>query len=50
MCRDPKGGGGGGLQISSDGMIKGFFWGLQFSIPEFSWEGKFGKYSLGGLI
>ena len=47
-CRSPKGEGrGGGREESGSqatGLIEWFFWGLKFSIPGFSWVGKFGKY------
>ena len=37
------------LRISSDGNARRIFWGLKFSIPEFFWVGKFGKYFFGWL-
>ena len=41
----PQGGGEGGSSgISSDGVDRRIFLGLKFSIPGFSWVGKFGKY------
>ena len=48
-------GGGGVLQISSDGDDRRTFLGLKFLIPEFFWVAKFGKYFFfggggGGLI
>ena len=45
-CRSPKGRGGqgGSSGISSDGVDRRIFLGLKFSIPGFSWVGKFGKY------
>ena len=44
-CRSPKRGGEGGSSgISSDGVDRRIFLGLKFSIPGFSWVGKFGKY------
>ena len=38
------------LQILSNGDDRRSFLGLKFSIPGFSWVGKFDKYFLGGLI
>ena len=48
-CRSPNGEGRGGGErgssgISSDGVDRRIFLGLKFSIPGFSWVGKFGKY------
>ena len=40
----PRGRGGGSSGISSDGVDRRIFLGLKFSIPGFSWVGKFGKY------
>ena len=41
----PQGGGEGGSSgISSDGVDRRIFLGLKFSIPGFSWVGKFGMY------
>ena len=40
-------GGGGVLRISSDGDDWRIFLGLKFSILEFFWVGKFGKYFFG---
>ena len=41
----PQGGEEGGSSgISSDGVDRRIFLGLKFSIPGFSWLGKFGKY------
>ena len=37
-------GGGERSGISSDGVDRRIFLGLKFSIPGFSWVGKFGKY------
>lgn len=45
----PGGGGEGGLVISSEGDDRRIFLGLKFSIPGFSWVGKFGKYFFGYL-
>ena len=44
--RNPEGGGGGLLWISSDGDDQRILWGftLKFSILGFFWVGKFGKY------
>ena len=39
-----RGGEGGSSGISSDGVDRRIFLGLKFSIPGFSWVGKFGKY------
>ena len=41
------GGGGGYSGFQVTGMIEGFFLGLKFSIPGFTWVRKFGKYFLG---
>ena len=40
-----RGGGRGSSGISSDGVDRRIFGGFKFSIPGFSWVGKFGKYS-----
>ena len=43
----PGGGGGGVLEISSDGDDRSIFLGLKFLIPGLFWVRKFDKYFLG---